>query len=120
MKILYLTNGYPPLQTAGTETYTAGIASEFSRRGFEVRVVCCGDWDVGSQSYNGMDVVDDNGVLIYRLNLNWTQGQDPNRALYYNTLVKDQVSKILHDYRPDVVHVTSCYTLSASILQVVK
>jgi glycosyltransferase involved in cell wall biosynthesis len=120
MRILYLTNGYPPRQNAGTETYTAGIATRFARRGVEARVVCGGDWDSGPSSFNGIAVSEHEGVEVQRLNLNWTIGSNPNRALYYNSRIAEVVGELLEMHRPDVVHVTSCYTLSASVLQAVK
>lgn len=120
MKLLYLANGYPPAQRAGTEVYTAGIASACARAGHDVDVVCTGDWATGPRAYNGITREQHGSVRVTRVHLNWAKGRDPNRSLYDNP----RVEALLDDHldqrlRPDVVHVTSCYTLSASVLRAV-
>jgi len=120
LKILYLTNGFPPNHTAGTETYTAGIAAEFVRLGHEVRVVCGGEWQAGPGPFNGVVTELYRGIVVTRLNLNWTRGSDPNRSLYENPATEEFVQTVLADFKPDVVHLTSCYTLSVSIIRAVK
>jgi len=119
MKILYLTNGYPPDHTAGTENYTAALAHAFAQAGHNVGVVCAGDWDTGSQPYNGRERAEHDGVTVDRLNLNWTRGPDPNGALFDNPATAAVVAEILAEYQPDLVHLTSCYTLSASVIRAV-
>jgi glycosyltransferase involved in cell wall biosynthesis len=54
------------------------------------------------------------------LNVNWKRAPDPNRYLYENPRLADQVREYLLETRPDVVHITSCYSLSARVLHVVK
>ncbi len=120
MKILFLTNGYPPDHTAGTENYTAGIATALARRGHLVQVLCAGAWDTGPQPLNGTTVSEYAGVNVTRLNLNWAAGPDPNRWLYDHPLVEQFVGQALDAFRPDLVHFTSGYTLSASGLRAVK
>lgn len=120
MKILFLTNGYPPRHWAGTETYTAGVAEELCRLGHEVSVICIGDWQSGQAYWNGYCDEQRNGVQIRRLNLNWTKAPDPNRYLYENPVVAEHLMGYLQEQRPDIVHITSCYTLSASVIAVVK
>ena len=120
MKILLITNGFPPARWAGTETYTANIANGLMDRGHFVQVLCCGDWDEGSQYWNGY--VDDtyNDIPVRRLNLNWERSPDPQKYLYNNPVVADYLAQNLEEAKPDLVHVTSCETLSASVLEVVK
>ena len=120
MKLLYLTNGYPPRHAAGAEVYTAGLASAFARAGHSVRVVCVGEWESGPQPLNGAEDSDQEGVRVTRLNLNWRQGPDPNRYLYDNPAVEAYLAALLAEDRPDLVHVTSCYTLSASVLRTIE
>jgi glycosyltransferase involved in cell wall biosynthesis len=120
VKLLYLSNGYPPLQCAGTEVYTAAIASAFARAGHQVEVVCSGQWDAGGQAFNGVTREQQSGVALIRLNLNWTKGQDPNRCLYDNPRTEAVLDQYLAQSSPDLVHVTSCYTLSASVIRAVK
>jgi len=120
MKILLIANGYPPHRWAGTETYTAGIAEELKARGHQVEVLCAGDWQTGSQHWNGYSDEVYHGVTIRRVNLNWTKSPDPSGYLYNNPVVADYLAGYLKESRPDLVHVTSCETLSASVLWVVK
>jgi hypothetical protein len=53
MKILYISNGFPPQRWAGTETYTANIAREMKDKGNSVQVLCSGEWRKGSNYWNG-------------------------------------------------------------------
>lgn len=120
MNILLITNGYPPNRWAGTETYTAGIAEELHNRGHQVQVICAGEWEKGTQYWNGFQDDANNGVQVRRINLNWSKALDPFRYLYDNPVVEDFLADYLKEEEPDVVHVTSCETLSASVLQVVN
>jgi glycosyltransferase involved in cell wall biosynthesis len=120
MKILYITNGYPPHRWAGTETYTAGIASEFSKRGHQPKILCIGNWDTGDSYFNGYveDVVE--SVPVRRLNVNWKKSPDPFSYLYNNPVVEKHLTEYIEEEKPDLVHTTSCETLSASVLGVIK
>jgi len=120
MKVLYITNGFPPQRWAGTETYTANIANAVKNRGISVQVLCCGVWAEGPQYWNGH--IDDiyNNVSVRRINLNWTKLSDPASHLFDNPIVSEYLDQYLHNIKPTIVHVTSCETLSASIFNVVK
>ena len=120
MKILYISNGYPPWQWAGTETYTAGLAKGLRAAGHDVQVLCGGHWSRGERYWNGVvdEVVD--GVPVRRINLNWTKAPDPARYLYDDPESAAFLRGYLAEVQPDVVHVTSCERLSAGVLPVVK
>ena len=120
MNILFVCNGYPPEHTAGTQNYTAGIATALAAAGHQVTVVCGGDWERGPAPFNGLRRDIREGVAVVRLDLNWTRGPNPNGRLFDNPLTQVQLSGILDQVRPDVVHVTSCYTLSASALRAIQ
>ena len=120
MKILFITNGFPPQQWAGTETYTAGLAQELRQRGHEVRVLCGGAWDKGSTYWNGVSDESYQGVKVRRINLNWSLAPDPFGFLYRNPVTADYVAGFVEEIQPDIVHVTSCDILSASVLGIVK
>lgn len=120
MKILYITNGYKPHRWAGTETYTAGIAEEIASRGHVVEVLCAGEWERGEQHWSGVTEDIQNGIRVRRINLNWAKSSDPFRHLYDNPLVARYLDGVLREEKFDLVHATSCETLSASVLQVVK
>jgi glycosyltransferase involved in cell wall biosynthesis len=120
LKILFLTNGFPPHRWAGTETYTAGIAKELRGRGCRIQVLCVGGWRNGRDYFNGYDDDLYHDIPVRRLNLNWKRSSDPFRYLYDNPFVAEYLISYLQQVQPDLVHVTSCETLSASPLQVVK
>lgn len=120
MKILYITNGYKPQRWAGTETYTAGIADEVASRGHIVEILCSGVWDQGEKYWMGVSEDTQNGIRVRRINLNWTKSPDPFRYLYDNPVVGQYLAGMLRDEKFDLVHVTSCETLSASVLHVIK
>lgn len=120
MKILFIANGFPPHRWAGTETYTAGIAEEMSEIGHEIDVLCVGEWKNGNDYWNGVIKVTESGISVTRINLNWEKAPDPNRYLYKNPVVGAYLDKYLKKIKPDLVHVTSCETMSASVLEVVK
>ncbi|MCU0489693.1 MAG: GNAT family N-acetyltransferase [Anaerolineales bacterium] len=120
MRLLYLTHAYPPNSTGGTELSTHAIAKSMAGAGHEVEVLCADRWGEGPAYWNGesKDVLD--GVKITRLLLNWQLSPDPNRYLYDNPETAAYLEKFLATYRPDLVHVTSCVTLSSSILATVS
>jgi glycosyltransferase involved in cell wall biosynthesis len=120
MKILFITNGYPPHRWAGTETYTAGIAEELARRGNRVTVLCIGEWEAGSNYWNGYRDEEREAVRIRRLDLDWRKSPDPSRYLYDNPVVANHLVTFLDEIQPHLVHVTSCETLSASVIPTVK
>jgi glycosyltransferase involved in cell wall biosynthesis len=120
MKLLYITNGYKPHRWAGTETYTAGIAEGMVQRGYTVEVLCGGNWDKGAQYWNGVTSDFQNNIPVRRINLNWTKAPDPFGYLYNNPVVSEYLLDLLRIIKPNVVHVTSCETLSASVLRTVK
>lgn len=120
MRLLYVSNGFPPHRWAGTETHTAALATEFARRGSKVQVLCAGEWEKGPSPYNGFDDALFDGVSVRRLHLNWTRAPDPFGWLHDNPRVADVLRDYLDELRPDLVHVTSCETLSASVLRVVR
>jgi glycosyltransferase involved in cell wall biosynthesis len=120
LKVLFITNGYPPHRWAGTETYTAGIAKKLHERGHHVRVICAGKWRSGSRYWNGYSDEIHRGVPVRRVNLNWKKAPDPVGYLYKNPVVADYLGTFLDQSQPDLVHVTSCETLSASVLRVAK
>jgi glycosyltransferase involved in cell wall biosynthesis len=120
MRILLISNGYPPNRWAGTETYTAGIAEGLKAHGHQVQVLCTGEWQTGSKYFNGYSDETYHEIPVRRLNLNWTKASDPFGYLYNNPIIADYLEKYLDLIQPDIVHVTSCETVSASVLKVAK
>jgi len=120
MKILLISSFFPPTHTAGTEKRTMGYALRMQELGHEVQVVCAGKWDEGDQYWNGYVDETHRQIPIRRIHLNWTLAPDPNQFLYYNPIVEGYLGQWLEQWQPDIVHITSCYTLSASVIQAAK
>ncbi|MBI5650358.1 MAG: glycosyltransferase family 4 protein [Chloroflexi bacterium] len=120
MKILFLTHFYPPHHIGGTENYTHGLAKGLVNAGHQVQVLCVEEWETGAQYWNGCadDVYD--SVPVRRLNLNWTRAANVNRDLYANPFIANYLENYLRAIKPDLVHITSCITLSASVIAPIK
>lgn len=120
MKILFITNFFLPTHTAGTETYTYGLAREFRDQGHSVRVVCAGTFDAGASHIPEVstDIVD--GINVTRLHFNWERASNIFGALADNDDVGQWFAAHLREERPDIVHVTSCDTLSPRVILVAK
>jgi glycosyltransferase involved in cell wall biosynthesis len=110
---------FPPTHTAGTEKRTLGYALELHNLGHEVQVVCAGKWNEGDKYWNGFsdDVYQD--IPVRRIHLNWVLAPNPNEYLFRNPVVAHELKTWLKDWQPDIVHITSCYTLTASVIQVI-
>jgi len=120
MKILLISSFFPPTHTAGTEKRTLSYAKSLQRQGHEVQVVCAGEWDQGTQYWNGYTDEIYQQIAVRRIHLNWSLAPDPNRFLYCNPMVQDYLGQWLMKWKPDIVHITSCFTLSASVIQAAK
>ena len=120
MRILLVTSFFPPTQTAGTEKRTLGYALSLQRLGHEVQVVCAGRWNEDNQYWNGyMDELYE-GVPVRRVHVNWTLATDPNRFLYDNPVLQRFIGQWLTEWKPDIMHITSCVTMSAGMVQAAK
>ncbi|MBN1217556.1 MAG: glycosyltransferase family 4 protein [Anaerolineae bacterium] len=117
MKILLVSSFFPPTHTAGTEKRTLGYALKLREPGHEVQVVCAGKFDQGNHYWNGYVDETFRQIPVRRVHLNWGLASDPNRFLYCNPIVEKYLGQWLEQWQPDVVHITSCYTLSASVIQ---
>lgn len=120
MKIVFVTLFYPPAHFGGTETYTHGLAKYLQQLGHQVRVLCAEDWGAGSLYWNGVTDELFDGVPVRRLHLNWTKAPNVNDSLFDNPVVGAQFADYLAEWQPDVVHVTSCQTLSVSVIAQAK
>lgn len=120
LRVLLVSNGFPPRHWAGTETYTAGVAQELEKRNYQVQVLCGGDWEKGSAYFNGYTDSHYHNIPVRRLNLNWMNASDPFLYLYNSPVIADYITTYLSEIQPDVVHVMSCERLSASVLKAIK
>jgi len=120
MKILLITSFFPPTHTAGTEKRTLGYAMQLLNLGHEVQVICAGKWDEGQQYWNGVRDEEYLHIPVKRIHLNWTLAPNPNEYLYRNPKIAQELASWVKDFQPDVIHITSCYTLTASVIEVIN
>jgi glycosyltransferase involved in cell wall biosynthesis len=120
MRVLIVCAFFPPTHTAGSEQRAYGYATELLQMGHEVQVICAGAWDQGQSYWNGYTDEIYDGIPVRRIHVNWALASDPNQFLYYNPFLADHLQKWLVEWKPDVAHIISCYTLSASVFKVVK
>ncbi len=78
-----------------------------------------GKWQEGPDYWNGYTDDEYRGISVRRLNLNWSRSPDPFSYLYNNPVIAGFLEGYLDEIRPELVHVTSCETLSASVLEVI-
>lgn len=120
MKILLITHFFPPGHVGGTEVLTFGLARSLQACGHTVRVVCAEDWDSApSFKIRATDEVVQ-GIPVRRLRFNWALAPDVFRYLYNNPETEEHVARLIQEFQPDVAHVTSCYSLSASVISAVR
>ncbi|HZW32837.1 MAG TPA: glycosyltransferase family 4 protein [Isosphaeraceae bacterium] len=120
MKVLIATHFFPPNHPGGTEAYTLGLARMLRRKGHASAVICAEDWGKGD-SWHPRAVDDEyEGIPVRRLYWNWQLAPNPFVQLYDHPAVNDRLARFLQQSQPDVVHVTSCYTLGAGIIRVAR
>jgi glycosyltransferase involved in cell wall biosynthesis len=120
MKVLLISHFFPPLSIGGAEKIAQVYAINLQERGYQVQVLCVGEWITGQQHWNGYIDEIYQGIPVRRVNLNWVKAENPNRSLYDNLLIEDNFTVWLEEWQPDVVHVVSLMTLSASVVRVAK
>jgi glycosyltransferase involved in cell wall biosynthesis len=120
MKILFVSNFYPPGSLGGVQLYTHGIAKQQQDLGLAVQVLCVGEWSSGARYYNGSTDDVHDGVPVHRMHLNWSKAPQPFRYLYDNPVVAQEVKAFIGAVRPSIVHITSCEPLSGSVLHVAR
>jgi glycosyltransferase involved in cell wall biosynthesis len=116
MRVLFATHFFPPAQEGGTETYTLGLAKHVRRLGHEPAVICAENWGQGNSwtpSYRDTTHAD---LAVRRLSWNWELAPDPFTNLYNNPAVEKQLDAYIAEVRPDVIHITSCYSLGAGVI----
>ena len=118
MKVAILSHFYPPAPGGGAMIYAATLAESLRRLGHESSVLCAGEWDVGEHYYNGYTDDVYLGVPVRRLHVNWTLAPRPFDYLSDNPVLAPRIHAYLRETQPDLVHIISCYTLSAQTISV--
>lgn len=120
MRVALLSHFYPPNHTAGIEQNTHSIARGLTAAGHQVHVLCCGSWAAGDTYFQGVTNDEWEGVPVRRLRVNWTKAPYPHKYLYDSPVMAAHVREFLVEFAPDVVHLTSMYTLSTSAIGAAK
>ncbi|MCP3919170.1 MAG: glycosyltransferase family 4 protein [bacterium] len=103
MKVLLVSNGFPPSGQWGTEFYTYQLARGLLGRGHEVDVLC--PLRDGSRPRYTLERSTRFGVRLHELH----NAGDPRKAFadsYKNAEVERAFGELLDERRPDVVHFT--------------
>lgn len=121
MNILLATSFFPPTRNAGTEKRTFGYAKALLEHGHQVHVLCIGNFEDGAPRYwNGYTDEIYEEIPVRRIHLFWQKSPDPNGYLYKNPQTAEFLKKCIIEWQPDIIHITSCLTLSASIISAAK
>ncbi len=113
MRIAIFGHFYPPTPCGGAGYYTAALAEGLQLSGQTVEVLCADRWGEGPKYFNGFIDENINQVQVRRLHVNWLKAPRPLDWLYDSPVLGEQAQHFLAEFKPDVVHVSSCYTLSA-------
>lgn len=114
MRILLVTNGFPPLASAGVESHTYALAGELRRMGHSVHVFCR-DADFSVPMYTVRETVVDD-LPVTRVVNNLVDVHDFEQ-LYLNPRIDAIYAQLLSDFQPDVVHIQHCIGLSMGCLE---
>jgi glycosyltransferase involved in cell wall biosynthesis len=116
MKILLATHFFPPGHVGGTEDLTRGLAQSLQAAGHTVNVICAEGWATApTHKIRCTDEVYQD-VPVRRLHFNWTKAPDVFGYLYNNPEAAEHFKQFCTQIQPDIVHITSCSSLSASII----
>ena len=96
------------------------MASAMVNCGHEAFVLAAGAWTEGKQYFAGYRDTVYRGIRIRRLDINWRLAPEPFKYLYDNPVTARQLENYLQQVRPDIVHMMSTYTLSASVIAIAK
>lgn len=113
MRILLVTNGYPPAARGGVETYTQSLAQTLQARGHTVEVFCRVS-DPRRPEYAVL-VEAVSGIPVRRV-VNDLTGAPDFEDHYRDPRPAALFRRHVAEFRPDVVHVQHTLGLSAAIL----
>lgn len=112
MKVLLVSNGYPPASIGGVETYTSGVAQALHARGHQVTVVC--PWSKPGEPEYQLAHEDRDGIALYRLINNFT-GINTFDGTFADARVDDVFDRLLGQLQPDLIHFNHLIQLSARL-----
>jgi glycosyltransferase involved in cell wall biosynthesis len=91
------------------------LAESLQAHGHDVAVLCAdhGQWGKGAHYLNGYEDEPHHGVPVRRLHVNWKKAPRPFDWLYDSPVLGTETKAYIGEFDPDIVHVSSTYTLSA-------
>lgn len=116
VRVLLVSHRYPPVNTAGTEVYTASVAARLSAAGAEVEVFCA-DKDVGEED-RSLRVREHEGVRVHEFvnNLHLSG----LRETWELPEAERAFVEVLEEFQPDVVHFNHLMYLSMGCLKAAR
>lgn len=120
MKVVITIHHFPPQFSAGAEIYAFRLAGWLIKQGHTVDVVC-----VESVTHTGEVELECKheiyqNIPVWRLYFNINHTPDPFRWSFDNPAIGAWFNQFLQQTQPDLVHVNSCYWLSASTIAAIK
>ena len=112
MRLLIVSNGYPPTAFGGVENYSADLARSLSAEGLDVSVVCAEHCDSAEDG----DVIEDSdgGIPVFRI-VNDFKRRIGFTETFSDPLIDSLLARLLEDLAPDVVHLNHLIALSAQV-----
>lgn len=97
MKILVLQDDFPPHSFGGAGMIASNLTREFTKRGHEVRVL------TAVQHTKDVGVQEQGGFKVHRIYARYSDNFQAYKCLWNPGAVRE-VRKVLHEFKPDVVH----------------
>ena len=116
MKILLAIHHFAPRYTGGVELVTLRAARWLLAHRHEVEIVCVETIDRGDDTAVSVHSDEYDGIPVHRLSFNLAAQGDPFQTSYRNPHIGRWFATHLRTVRPDILHIQSCYLLSASVI----
>lgn len=116
MKILLVSNGYPPDAVGGVEVYTQELANGLARKGHSVAVFCRQS-DLSIPDYRVIDRYE-SAVRVIRL-VNDYKTATSYRHTFLDINIERYFEKLLREVTPNLVHVNHLIALSAQLPKII-
>src|SRR5260221_5471253 len=117
MRILQVTNGYPPEARGGVETYTQAIARALVARGHAVEIFCRVSAPRQPEYTLRREQVE--GIAVRRV-VNDLTDVTRFEQHHRNTHIEGPYRQHLQDFQPELVHFQHCLGLSGTLLSATR
>jgi glycosyltransferase involved in cell wall biosynthesis len=116
MKIVYLTHQYFPHHVGGTEVLAHSLAKRAQAAGHEVVVITCVERAaIHRTGLSQADTMHD-GIRVIEVDYNLALMEDPATAEYDNSYMREVLTRLLADLRPNMVHILHLMKWSTSCI----